>query len=504
MKSGRVKINIIIAILYQLTAALSGLILPRFVLESYGSEVNGILQSVNQFLNYATLLECGIGGVVLASLYAPIARGDKEAISDIVLNTRNTFKRLSYVYAVLITILSVVLGFIIDSAYNALFVGSLVLIMGVTVYFNYYIVIAQTILLKADQRLHVVQSIQILVSVLNVVMSVAAMKLNASIQIVKLLTLVIFLINPIWLRCYVKKHYELSKKPYDPNRVYPKKRNGLVHHISFFIHRNTDIAILSVVWGAKLVSVYSIYNSVVLIFENFLTAISAAVIGFVGNLVALEDKEKLSQTFEIYQGINTYITFVFSTVCSITILPFVSIYTNGITDIDYIRPLFAFFLIFGQLMYCLRIPFINVVSAKGAYKETKPGAYMELICNFVISLLLVFKYGLVGVAIGTFAAMTLRTVYTVWYLSKNILLRPIYLFAKDFFANAVASFAIVVLFNQIKPDCQSLLNWALMALFVSVSAAFVLLIVNLLCNRHFKSFIKSMRIISFIRKKLLK
>lgn len=39
-------------------------------------------------------------------------------------------------------------------------------------------------------------------------------------------------------------------------------------------------------------------------------------------------------------SLHTGITFVFS-VSSVLILPFVEIYTNGITDVNYIRPLFA-------------------------------------------------------------------------------------------------------------------------------------------------------------------
>ena len=62
----KTNINIISAVLYQAVAALIGLVLPRFVLESYGSAANGLMQSIGQVLNYATLLEFGVGGVVLA------------------------------------------------------------------------------------------------------------------------------------------------------------------------------------------------------------------------------------------------------------------------------------------------------------------------------------------------------------------------------------------------------------------------------------------------------
>jgi peptidoglycan biosynthesis protein MviN/MurJ (putative lipid II flippase) len=52
-----------------------------------------------------------------------------------------------------------------------------------------------------------------------------------------------------------------------------------------------------------------------------------------------------------------------------------------------------------------------------------------------MSLLLVKPLGLVGVALGTVAGMTFRTFHTVWYLSKHILYRPIYIFLLKLICN---------------------------------------------------------------------
>ena len=57
---------------------LSGIILPRFFLQEYGSNINGMVTSVNQFLVYLGLAEAGIGTASLVALYTPLARGDQE------------------------------------------------------------------------------------------------------------------------------------------------------------------------------------------------------------------------------------------------------------------------------------------------------------------------------------------------------------------------------------------------------------------------------------------
>ena len=80
-----------------------------------------------------------------------------------------------------------------------------------------------------------------------------------------------------------------------------------------------------------------------------------------------------------------------------------------------------------------------MVAAAGHYKETKSGAIGEVAINLALSLLLVKPLGLVGVALGTFAAMSFRTIHTVWYLSKHILHRPVWKFLLKLACNLLVS-----------------------------------------------------------------
>jgi peptidoglycan biosynthesis protein MviN/MurJ (putative lipid II flippase) len=85
-----------------------------------------------------------------------------------------------------------------------------------------------------------------------------------------------------------------------------------------------------------------------------------------------------------------------------------------------------------------------VVSAAGHYKETNDGAIGEMAMNLGISLLLVKPLGLVGVALGTFAAMSFRTIHTVWYLSKHILHRPVWRFLLKLVCNLLVSVFLII------------------------------------------------------------
>ena len=64
-------LNIICSLFSQLIAIVSGFLIPRLILLNFGSEVNGLVSSIGQFLSYVSLVEGGVSGVVTASMYKP-------------------------------------------------------------------------------------------------------------------------------------------------------------------------------------------------------------------------------------------------------------------------------------------------------------------------------------------------------------------------------------------------------------------------------------------------
>ena len=99
--------------------------------------------------------------------------------------------------------------------------------------------------------------------------------------------------------------------------------------------------------------------------------------------------------------------------------------TKGVTDVNYIQPAFAAIAVIAQMVVCVRQPYLTVAQAAGHYKQTRNGAFLEAGLNLVITLALTPFFGLVGAIIGTLVANVVRTLQYVFYLSKNIVSRPV-------------------------------------------------------------------------------
>ena len=190
------------------------------------------------------------------------------------------------------------------------------------------------------------------------------------------------------------------------------------------------------------------------------------------------------------------------TCAGILILPFVKVYTNGISDVNYIRPAFAYIIVSAYAAFAIRSPYNILTLAAGHYRQTRNGAFAEAAINVVFSVIGVYFWGIVGVALGTLLAMTFRTVQYAWYLSKNILERKFSVFIKRVLT-ALLSSAVSVFIVNLLPDfsIDSYFKWVVFAIITAIVTLTVTIIISLLFSKN--EFFDTIKYIksTFLRKK---
>lgn len=86
--------NTVASLIAQITTLICGFILPRLFLQHFGSEVNGLVNSIVQFLSVISFLELGVGAVVESSLYKPLAEKDNQQISKVMVSANKFFSAI--------------------------------------------------------------------------------------------------------------------------------------------------------------------------------------------------------------------------------------------------------------------------------------------------------------------------------------------------------------------------------------------------------------------------
>jgi O-antigen/teichoic acid export membrane protein len=194
--------------------------------------------------------------------------------------------------------------------------------------------------------------------------------------------------------------------------------------------------------------------------------------------------EKLNDFFGKVEW-SIHMVTVFSFGCtSVLAVPFVKVYTYGVTDADYIAPLFSGLLTLANAAFCLRLPYHIMILAGGHYKETQKSYILAAIMNVVISVILVNSYGLIGVAIGTLVAMGYQTVWMAQYVSKHLLKWPFENFIKQLIIDILIAIGGIFFTKDIILNDVSYISWFIMAVKVAVIWMIVLIVINILFNRQ--------------------
>lgn len=479
----RLAFNTISSLAYQITAIICGLILPRLILQCFGSEVNGLVNSISQFLSIISFLDLGVGSVIQSSLYKPLVQKDHESISKIIVSGGRFFRRIAYILLGYIAILTVVYPLVNGSDFDFGFTVLLILSMGISSFAQYYFGVVDRLLLTADQRGYIQYNAQTITLILNTIACAILIQLGASIQIVKLTTSLIFLFRPIALRIYVNKHYTINRKIRYEGEPIKQKWNGMAQHISAVVLDGTDTIVLTIFSTLANVSVYSVYHLVVNSVKTLFTSMTNGIHSLMGELWAKQDIEKLKSFFRKIQWVlHTGVIFVFGCT-ALLILPFVQVYTNGVTDVDYIQPLFAILITAANAGHCLRLPYNIVILAAGDYRNTQHCYIIATVMNIVISIVCVFFWGLIGVAIGTLVAMAYQTVWMAIYNSKHLIKGELKSFFKQIIVDGIAVFLMWLSTIWIELSSISWLSWIVMASEVAGICLVVVAIVNFIFYR---------------------
>lgn len=464
MKQNNTRKNLILVCISQLVTIVSGLIIPRVILNQFGSEVNGLTGSINQFLSYISLIEGGLGSVYLSKLYKPLAQKDDKKLSRIVSAAKGYFKSLSIIFILYALVLATLYPLIVKSSFDYLYCFTLVLILGINLFVQYCFCITYKLLLQADQKAYVPLFVQTMISIVNIVITILVSHYCQSIHIVKFICALVYLLQPIVFKTYVTKSYKLKKVHADKNEVFPERWSCFGQNVAAFIHNNTDVTILTLLANLYYVSIYSVHTLVTAGIKGFITTLSQAFSPQVGHALAEGDSATIEKRIETYEVVSYFASTVLFGCCLCLINPFVQLYTIKVTDISYYSPLFAFLIILSEYFYCIKNPYLSVTYSAGKFRETAWAAYTEAAVNIVISIVLVLKFQLVGVAVGTLSAMVFRFLYQILYLKSHIVERSIKLPLKRFFISFITLLGCFAISRLFVIEVTTWLRWLIMGL----------------------------------------
>ncbi|MGM9594491.1 MAG: sugar isomerase [Candidatus Onthomonas sp.] len=423
MRAKRSIYNIIFGILNQAVTIAAGILLPRLVLVSLGSESNGLLNSVNQIFTYFALLEAGVGTATLQALYAPIANNDRDSINGILAATDRYYKRTGVVYLLAFLLLSIIYPLIVDSELTKSTIFFVIVLTGFSGVLSYFFQGKYNILLLAEGKSYIGSNLSLITYILTSASKIVLLLHGFDVVALQAMYCFFNIIKMAYIEWYMHRNYQWIDLKATPDfQAISQKNFVLIHQISSLIFNNTDTLILTVILGLKSVSVYSMYTLLFGMVNTLIGTITGSVQFILGQTFK-NDREKYVKLLDTYEAYSMALVFSLYSIANIFILPFMELYTSGVSDINYLDQFLLYLFVTVYLLNTGRESSNLSIKFAGHFKQTVNRTILEATINLSVSIFCVFRFGIYGVLSGTIAALLYRANDMIIYANKKILKR---------------------------------------------------------------------------------
>ena len=472
--------------LYQVVLFLAGFITPKVMLTFYSSEINGLVSSITQFITYFNLVEAGLSGAAVYALYKPLARQDYGEISSVVVAAKKFYLQAGYVFLGLITVLAFGYPFLVKSQGLTNFeVALLVFILGANSVLEFFTLAKYRAILTADQKTYIISLASTLHVIINTCIIFVLARLHISIVALRAVALLSIFVRSGILMLYVKRKYpwvDYSAKP--KKDALNKRWDAMYMQILGAIHTGAPVIILTVVVrDLLLVSVFSVYNMIITGLHGVMSIFSSGLSAGFGDLIARGEMETLRKSYQQFElGYLSLMTTVYS-VAMVTIMPFIRIYTSGITDVEYYVPLIGILIVLNGFFYNIKSPQAMLLIAAGLYKESKVQTTVQGGLMVVLGCILGHFWGIEGILVAAIISNLYRDIDLLIFIPKMVTSLPITNTLKRWLA-MICCFAIIVFIMRfITMEVTNYFEWVIYACISGIIAVAVIFLNAILFDR---------------------
>lgn len=491
MRNSKVQKNIVVAFGGQFLIMVLGFVIPRVMISSYGSDTNGLVGTISQIFTYVALLEAGIGQAAKNALFKPLAQNDREGVCYVASIAKNYYKRITLYYGGIVLLLCVVSPLIIKTSLSYWTIFWMVFFEGMSGVVSFYFISTTTTILSADGRGYITNGVNVVNKIVSYCVKIGMAVMGANIVILQFAYFLITICKTFFYQAYFRRNYKWVSFRSAPRTAKLKDRNAyIVSELAWTIFSSTDMIVLSTFLSTQASSVYGVYSMIFSSISMLLNAVYTSVNYLLGQTYHRNLKEYtlLHDMFNsVFLGAMTSLMCVAYILC----LPFIRLYTNGVTDADYIIGALPLMFCLVQIISWSRYVSGNLTAVAGYAKYTGIASAVEAALNITLSVILVNKYGIAGVLLATVLALPLKVVVCTYLSEVKILKRSPWKSIKIMAVNFALFFATVILNRQLSLTISSYFSFLLYGILITGICVTIGIAVNYLANSDMLNIVKT-------------
>lgn len=392
-----------------------------FVLSKNYLGISGLFTNILQVFSLA---ELGIGSVISYRMYEPIKKCDKDKCSALLNFYRRVYSALAGIILLLGGIFYPFLPCIIadsneiPSDINLGVIYWLFVIQSA----SSYICIYMQSLLSADQKNYVISFMNTLYNILSNILKIVVLVISKDYTFSLFVGIIANVLYNVLFSKYIKKEYKFlidKTKKLDREEkkgIYQDTAALMCHKIGYVILNSTDSIILSKYIGVNVLGIYSNYSMISTAIDAVLNKLLGSFVSTIGNISLDSDEEKKYDIYKKLKFCNMWLASLCSVCFGVLINPFICLWL----DESYLLDIWVV-IILSTNMFLNSSRIINnvYVNANGLFVKDRIRPLVQSIINIVVSIVMVIKFGIGGVFVGTIVSC----LGTCWWREPVILYR---------------------------------------------------------------------------------
>lgn len=391
-------------------------------IKSLGIDYLGLNGVLTNLISLLSLAELGAGTAIVYSLYEPLEKNDNVKVRQLLI----LYKKIYYTISVIIFLIGIIFSINLD-----FFIKVEDSIEGLQLFFWIFVINTcltyllsyKRSLLIADQKKYIDTYYQSLFFLILNIIQIIFLMLTKDYAIFLAIKTITIIFENLLISRKIKNMYDLSLLGKDPKmdkielkKIFKNISAMFLHKIGGILVLSTDNLLISKFINLSTVGVYSNYlliiNALKLVFIIIYQSLTASV----GNLSVEANKNRIKELFEMIDFGSFWISSFFS-VCLFNMFnPFISLWLGSKYLFD---DSIVFSLVVIFYINSMRNSVLTFKDSLGLFWQDRYKPIFEAGLNLIFSIILVQKFGLIGIFLGTI----LSSVFTVIWIEPYVLFK---------------------------------------------------------------------------------
>ncbi len=472
---------------YEIFIFVVNIIYPRWIILTYGSEINGLSSTITRVLSLVNLVQAGAVGAAIYQMYKPVAENDTVTQSEIMYSSKQFYKKITVIY----TLVSLMVGgfysiYLASSQLSSMEVFFAFAILTFNGALQLYVTSQCDIFFSAHQKKYFVTFSQLIYQVVNYSLLTVVLILRLPFFCIYVAMLTGGIVGAFLNFCFYRKYSKgiINKNPGNKHYIISGRKYLMLACIGTEAMTAAPTVIISTVLGLVYSSVFSVYSLIYMSMKTLISTIQLSVSPIFGNLVKTSEDAKLYRVYDLVEWITMMFGTLLSTVTAVLIIPFIELYTNGVEDAEYLYPVLAVFVIVYICLFTISSSYGYVSTVYGLFKQTCRITLTSAIIGIGISVICTIMWGISYVMIGLLFYQLTSLVLTNnvlrknvrWYETKGLVRRVIFMF--------ILTMSAFFMYYGIRWSIISWFEWFASACCVAIMAGVLILIYAVIFERN--------------------